>query len=338
MIVSRVKRIRRKLAMADQDDGEQTSTDMIPLPDLRRIEPLLKHLPQIRENLTKVMARIFGSPKRTRSMAGARTTADAAHEVQMAQSVVLRAAAERAASAVSSGDNPELALRAITRLGEEAVRTQLNVERTLSIGFDEASSLIGQEDAEGEVSDDWIDRWIRLAETMSDEDVQRIYARILIGEACQPGSYSPLTLHTLSIMTRSLAKTFERLCNLSIANLDRFPHVVLVDGDDLAQPLGAYGLSYDDLLSLQSSGFIASVTGSAFTFEEDVPAIEINYAGRHATIEAHKGMLSGLMPSVSFSQAGAEIRQQIALKPDSKFTVELTRFFDQIKLKFVVMN
>ena len=124
--------------MADDEDGEETGTDLVLLPDLRRIEPLLKRLPQVRENLTKVFARVFGSPERTRSMAGAEATADALHDVQGAKAEILHAAAERAANEVASGADAELAMRAIDRLGNEAVRHQVNLEKTLSLAVDEA--------------------------------------------------------------------------------------------------------------------------------------------------------------------------------------------------------
>lgn len=322
--------------MTDDGNEEGYGSNLVSLPALRRVKTLLKHLPQIRANWAKVTARLFGSPERTRRMAGAEATAEITREAQEAHAVILRAAAERTARQVTGGADPELAMRAVARLGEDAVRAQMNVEQTLSKAVDEAPLIIEQIDAEHEVSDDWITRWIRLAETASDEYIQRLFGRILVGEVCRPGRFSPITLHMLSVMTPSLANIFERLCNLTIAGLDSCPVVILVDEMGESPPLGKFGLTYDDLLNLQSSGLITSITIAGFNFPEDVSNAQFEYAGKRARIEARKGTLSGEVPVIPLSQAASEIRELIALQPNDTYTAALTSTLDKMKLNFLV--
>lgn len=84
----------------------------------------------------------------------------------------------------------------------------------LSIGEKAESFLSPDEPVSNEpISQDWINRFQSIAEDVSDEDMQNLWARILAGEVKQPDSYSLRTLDTLRNLTKDEAELFTKQCD-----------------------------------------------------------------------------------------------------------------------------
>ena len=56
------------------------------------------------------------------------------------------------------------------------------------------------------ISEDWLNRFRREAEEVSDETICDIFARVLAGEASRPGSFSLLTIDKLAVVDARIAK------------------------------------------------------------------------------------------------------------------------------------
>ena len=52
-------------------------------------------------------------------------------------------------------------MRAISRLAEEHVRAQRNLEAILPMAMEDAATRANAGDATGEIDDDWLTRWMR---------------------------------------------------------------------------------------------------------------------------------------------------------------------------------
>jgi Protein of unknown function (DUF2806) len=62
------------------------------------------------------------------------------------------------------------------------------------------------------LEEDWLTRWADEVKMVSDPAVRTIWARILAGEAENPGSFSKRTLEFLRTLEKSEAEGFTDLC------------------------------------------------------------------------------------------------------------------------------
>lgn len=72
----------------------------------------------------------------------------------------------------------------------------------------------------GEISDDWLNRFKDVACLKSSEEAQEYFSKLLAGEICNPGSFSPKALTTLADMDQTVALYFKAFCSLCLVYLD----------------------------------------------------------------------------------------------------------------------
>ena len=102
----------------------------------------------------------------------------------------------------------ELQQRAAHRFIEEETKNQINIE---SITHQAIPHL--NDDAEPEkIKDDFLRNFFDKSRLVSDEQMQDVWARILAGEANNPGTFSRKTVNILADMDKSDAELFTRLC------------------------------------------------------------------------------------------------------------------------------
>jgi hypothetical protein len=75
----------------------------------------------------------------------------------------------------------------------------INIRETIAMAEEEASSVADENVSDEPVNPDWFARWRENAEDVQDDQMHRLWARILAGEAERPGRFS---LHTLDFMRR----------------------------------------------------------------------------------------------------------------------------------------
>jgi hypothetical protein len=99
------------------------------------------------------------------------------------------------------------------------------------------------------VDDDWLYRWRDYTGSVSNEELQRLWGKLLSGEVKEPGTYSLRCLDFMRNLTQSDAKLIELLSGLLIQKFVWRPE----SRDD------TYPLSLDQLLDLQNLGVISGV-------------------------------------------------------------------------------
>lgn len=149
-------------------------------------------------------------------------------------------------------DPAQVTMAVQRREGAEATRRYLNLRSVARLAEDEALQKPADD---ASVSDtmadvDWLHRWREGAEAVSNEEVQRLWARVLVGEARQPGSFSLWTLDTLRSLGRTDAELFQRAARLA------FVGQFIYRNDAL---LAAHGLSYDHTLRLGEMGVLTGL-------------------------------------------------------------------------------
>ena len=102
---------------------------------------------------------------------------------------------------------------------------------------------------------DWHTRFYEACGSISDDEIQEIWAAVLSGEISNPGSYSLRTLECLRNISKEEAKLFKKVCDCS----------VLIGGSVILPKFGGImeenGITYDDVIKLDDCGLIKSDVG-----------------------------------------------------------------------------
>jgi hypothetical protein len=140
------------------------------------------------------------------------------------RSIVSDAMARKVAETVTADSS--LIERAALRFWNDEAIKQVNLEATAKLAAQEILLLpppltATGETAEGpaDVASDWCRRWTQFVGEISDEDVQRIWARMLAGEFREPGSFSFLTMRLLSEMDAEDATIFSEVASKRVNSI-----------------------------------------------------------------------------------------------------------------------
>lgn len=154
---------------------------------------------------------------------------------------------------------------AIRRMVCEEVKKQFNMESILS----QAIPLLKETATPEAMDEDWIMDFFNKARNISNEDMQRMWAKLLAEEANSPNSIRKKSLFVLSNMSKFDAQTFEKLSSLSIEILGRpifFEFIIKEKFGwkyfEIMQNLCELGL-----LHFSSSGFMRTFTAPNITLK-----------------------------------------------------------------------
>lgn len=132
----------------------------------------------------------------------------------------LRRGLADAALVAAKGDEA-LVERTLSRLLADAVPKQRNREAIANKVHQELVATAATAPSEEQVppTDEWLDRFSKHAESVSDDDAQRLWAKIMAREVCKPGSMAHGTLDLIARLSRGQAEAFQRLAERSFGNL-----------------------------------------------------------------------------------------------------------------------
>ena len=102
----------------------------------------------------------------------------------------------------------DLHRRAMHRFVEEEAKKQKNMEDITQ----QALPLVEENSSPDKVEDDWITNFFDKCRKVSDADMQRIWAKVLAGEANRPGRFSRKTVNLIADLDRRDAEYFATLC------------------------------------------------------------------------------------------------------------------------------
>jgi Protein of unknown function (DUF2806) len=128
----------------------------------------------------------------------------------------------------------------------------VNTAAIISMAEEEAESLGDVPVSDIPVDPDWFARWRVNAEDVRDEQMQRLWARILAGEVKEPGSYSLHTIDFIRRLSKDDAALIEKLARFITGR-------TLIKSEALNQLLDSKGLSFQSLLELQDLGVLSGV-------------------------------------------------------------------------------
>ncbi len=102
----------------------------------------------------------------------------------------------------------EVSKRALMRLVQEETRKQENIESITAKAIPQLSENSNPQNIEN----DWLLNFFDKCKVISNEDMQKMWATVLAGEANKPDSFSKRTIDTLAMMSKNDAQLFMQLC------------------------------------------------------------------------------------------------------------------------------
>ena len=161
--------------------------------------------------------------------------------------------------AVAGIELREIERRALERFVHQEVRKQENIE---SITAQAASTLPPEANVEA-LEEDWIAHFFKQCDTVSDREMQSLWARVLSGEATTPGTFSKRTVDFISTIDKKDAALFTAFCQFVWMLGNPSPLIYEIDNKVYEK----HGITFASLKHLDAIGLISfeSVSGYART-------------------------------------------------------------------------
>lgn len=205
----------------------------------------------------------------------------------------------------------DLERRAIVRRRYEETMHQKNMEEI----FKRALPQVSDDANPDGLDEDWVSNLFGKCRTVSDEDMQSLWSKVLAGEVNMPGSFSKRTVNALSDLNRPEAELFTRLCGF-VCDIHGYIPVVLDPSDQIYT---ASGINYGTVRYLDSAGLISygGISHTNMTLERGE---EISYYGNTLTVEEPKNGSFGMdVGVVNFTTVGGELFPICGSKPVDGF-------------------
>lgn len=164
--------------------------------------------------------------------------------------------------------NKELLGRTCNRILNQETHRQENIESIIEKSCKELEN-------ETEVSDepmdkDWLTRFFNIAQDISYEDIQILWAKILAEEVKQPNTFSFRTLDTLKNINNNEARLFKKLAQFLFYYSDDNGYILFNNAElfNNIELLDKYEFPFSNIVILQDAGLISSNTMIGLSFSE----------------------------------------------------------------------
>ncbi len=226
-----------------------------------------------------------------------------------------------------SDANATIERRVQARVAHRELIRQTNLEKIA----DAAASHMADQASEQPVDEDWKARFFKIAEDVSNSDMQDLWGRVLAGEVAQPGKYSLRSLDTLRNLSRAEAEAFRHLRYL--ATDDGYVYKV-GDTDELA----AFGVNFRHLLDLRAAGILADgdMLTATYTPKEGFTFIANRFNGKillfeFADLVRNEGVV---LECFALTRVGIELLSLVEPSPNRQYVDKLAKKY---KGHYVVM-
>jgi hypothetical protein len=171
----------------------------------------------------------------------------------------------------------DLERRALERLIHQEARKQDNIEQITA-----QAALALPSVAEVETLDeDWIAHFFKQCDTVSDKEMQSLWARLLSGEAARPGTFSKRTVDFISTIDKKDAALFTALCQFVWMIEDAQPLIFDIESDVYDKQ----GIDFESLEHLDDIGLISFNPNGGYYRTEFGKYCHVVYYDQPITIE-----------------------------------------------------
>ena len=210
-------------------------------------------------------------------------------------------------------DIDEVKFRAASRFVEEETKRQLNMESVLAKALPEVDSNARTEDVE----DDWITNFFEKCRSVSDNQMQLLWSRILSGESNAPGSFSRKTVNLMGDMDKASAELFRTLCSFGWTIESTFAPLIYDFRDKIYTN---QGLTLFLLGQLDSIGLIQINPATGFNLSNQPKVSTATYHGRSVLLTFPKEKANELdVGSLILTPSGRQLSQIVKPSPIDGF-------------------
>lgn len=206
----------------------------------------------------------------------------------------------------------DLQRRAVQRWLAEEANKQDNIETITSKALPDITDAAEPERLEA----DWITNFFDKARLISNEEMQAFWAKVLAGEANDPGTYSKRTVNYLASLDAVDAEWFTLLCGFcwEVGT----PHPIVFNLDEAVY--AEAGLTFDLLRHLDDIGLIRFESQNALNLVFSERRTNVAYFGEqiHVRFPAQQENLLGI-GQVMLSKVGSELAPLCAATPVEGF-------------------
>ena len=181
---------------------------------------------------------------------------------------IVEAIANTWAEQIASGElTPQQALQYHGEM--QAARRMENFAAITRVAAEE---LEGEWVPDQEPDHDFTARFFSGSQDVSNEELQKLWGKLLAGAVEQPGSISVMTLEVLKNLDQRIASAFQRFCSIALVT-DNDTRVVSFETSAGQNGLEQYGFPYALLTELQEYGLVSPDLQSEVTYrlEDDHP-------------------------------------------------------------------
>ena len=196
------------------------------------------------------------------------------HQIKRVAKAKVEAARIEAQSEIEITD---LHRRAMRRWVEEEAQRQKNMEDITA----KALPHVNENAKPDSIEDDWIANFFDKSRIVSDNEMQDLWSRVLVGEANSPGTYSKRTVNFLSDLDKTDAELFTKLCGFGWQIRDIMPLFFMpLVFDVQAEIYNRCGIDFDTLSHLDDIGLVQFNILAGFARAELPKSIVLLYDGR----------------------------------------------------------
>lgn len=231
--------------------------------------------------------------------------------------------------------------RALRKTHYDQIRKQKNIETILK----KAIAYCNDENITEKANADWFSRFLSLAENVSNETMQGLWAKILAGEISQPGLFSLKSLITFQDMSIYDAKLFAKLCSIACNDKAKKNYYVLFGSSQKPSllnifsarrianvNLSQFSLPYSEILALAENHLIFSQE-TEMVFSNKEKPLQLEYNGIELSINAKKA--NAILSYYKFTQTGVELARLINNSPNTTYLQSLK---DTLSYHFNVLS
>lgn len=194
----------------------------------------------------------------------------------------------------------EIEQRALDRLVQKAVREQKVIDAVIKDAIPQL-----QENAQPQnIDDDWLANFFDKSRLTSDSQIQKVWSKILSGEANSPGSFAKRTVNVLSNMDKRDADLFTKVC-ATCWNIDKLTPLVYNYEDPI---YNQNGINFDTLKHLDDIGLVNLEALGKFKKMQMPQFLQVSYFENNFTLKLPKDEKNELIiGSILFTNVGQEL-------------------------------
>ncbi|GMN89864.1 DUF2806 domain-containing protein [Francisella sciaenopsi] len=188
-----------------------------------------------------------------------------------------------------------------------------------------------------DIDQEWFNKFTRISEDISSEEMQKMWSEILAREAETPGSFSIKALKILEELDKAIANLFNRLCSCCLVfRVDKEiidAKVCSLDGTAGNNSLINFGLGFTDLNLLEEYGLITSDYNCWREFRYSAEATDIDCSITSCLsnyiLDKKDNVDSNLkIYGVQLSKVGKELLPIVNTKENDRYFNKLNKYLE----------